>query len=141
MTSYEQYIALTAAVYAFISSSYMHILTLSWGGCMSVYASICQYMQVCVCISIRNTCIYIKQFMNVFPTVYLAVYLYVFPTVFLAVLIVHINTATVTSWLLRIRRLRPAVSASSPRGRHGKFVVRQCKRSRLPHSIRSGLRD
>ena len=30
---------------------------------------VCQYMQVYVCISIKNTCIYIKQYMNVFPTV------------------------------------------------------------------------
>jgi hypothetical protein len=46
MTSYEQYIALTAAVYACISSSYMHILTQWWGERMSVYArlaSMCMY--------------------------------------------------------------------------------------------------
>ncbi len=43
MTSYEQYIALTAAVYACISSSYMHILTPCCEGRMSVYASICKY--------------------------------------------------------------------------------------------------
>ncbi len=56
MTSYEQYITLTAAVYACISSSYMHILTPWWRGA-------CWYMQVYVCISIKNACIYIKQYM------------------------------------------------------------------------------
>ena len=61
---------------------------------MSVYVSICKYF-------CKNTCIYIKQYMYVFPTVYLtvflyvvlavylAVFLYVFPTVFLAVFFVH----------------------------------------------------
>ena len=94
---------------------------------------VCQYMQVYVCISIKNTCIYIKQYMNVFPTVYLAVYLYVFPTVFLAVFFVHVHTATVPSRLLRIRRRLRAVSASapSPRGRYGKFVARQRKRRQI----------
>jgi hypothetical protein len=91
---------------------------------MSVYASICMYFY-------KNTCIYIKQYMNVFPTVYLAVYLYVFPTVFLTVFFVHIHTATVPSRLLRIRRRRRAVSAPSPRGRYGKFVARQRKRRQI----------
>ena len=90
-----------------------------------------QYMQVYVCISTKNTCIYIKQYMNVFPTVYLAVYLFVFPTVFLAVFFVHIHTATVPSRLLRIRRRLRAVSAPSPRGRYGKFVERQRNRRQI----------
>ncbi len=62
-----------------------------------------QYMSVYGSIFIKNTCIYINQYMNVFPTVYLtvflyvvlavylAVFLYVFPTVFLAVFFVHIH--------------------------------------------------
>ena len=43
MSFYEQYFTLTEAVYACISSSYMHILTPWWEGRMSVYASICMY--------------------------------------------------------------------------------------------------
>ncbi len=35
MTSYEQYIALTAAVYACISTSYMHTVT-PWGTYVSI---------------------------------------------------------------------------------------------------------
>jgi hypothetical protein len=101
----------------------------------------------------QNTCIYIKQYMNVFPTVYLAVYLYAFPTVFLAVFFVHIlallknsteagnllrgvffvhiHTATVPSLLLRVRRRRRAVPPPSPRGRYGKFVALQRKRRQI----------
>ena len=129
MPSYEQYIAVTAAVYACISSLYLHIPTMEGG-------DLCQYMSVYACIYVKNTCIYISPYMYVypavflyvFPAVYLSVFLYVYPAVFF--FFVHI-TVTVPSQLLRIRRRRRAVSAPSPRGRYGKFVARLRKRRQI----------
>ena len=68
MPSYEQYIAVTAALYACISSLYLHIPTMGWG-------DPCQYVSVYACVYVKNTCIYISQYMYVYP----AVFLYVFP--------------------------------------------------------------
>ena len=92
MPSYEQYIAVTAAVYACISSLYLHIPTMEGG-------DPCQYMSVYACIFIKNTCIYISPYMYVypavflyvFPTVYLSVFLYVYPAVFLIVFLLYFN--------------------------------------------------
>ena len=131
MPSYEQYMAVTAAVYACISSLYLHIPPMGRG-------DPCQYMSVYACIYVENTCIYISPYMYVypavflyvFPTVYLSVFLYVYPAVFLAVFFVHLHSVTVPSRLLRIRRRRRAVAAPSPRGRYGKFVARQRKAHR-----------
>ena len=104
MPSYEQYIAVTAAVYACISSFYLHMPTMGWG-------DPCQYMSVYACIYVKNTCIYISQYMYVypaevlyvFPTVYLSVFLYVYPAVFLAVFFVHLHSVTVPSRCTRSR--------------------------------------
>ena len=111
MPFYEQYIAVTDAVYACISSLYLHIPTMEGG-------DPCQYMSVYACIYVKNTCIYISP------------YMYVYPAVFLDFFYVHI-TVTVPSQLLRIRRRRRAVSAPSPRGRYGKFVARLRKRRQI----------
>ena len=67
MPSYEQYIAVTAAVYACISSLYLHIPTMEGG-------DPCQYMSVYACIFVKNTCIYISPYMYVYPAVYLTVF-------------------------------------------------------------------
>ena len=79
MPSWEQYnseyIAVTAAVYACISSLYLHIAAMGWG-------DPCQDMSVYACIYDKNTCRYISQYMYVYPAVYPAVFLYVFPTVY-----------------------------------------------------------
>ena len=132
MPSYEQYIAVTAAVYACISSLYWHIPTMGRG-------DPCQYMSVYACIYVENTCIYISPYMYVYP----AVFLYVFPTVYLSVFLYVYpavfghgaghgagHSVAVPSRLLRIRRRRRAVAAPSPRGRYGKFVARQRKAHR-----------
>ena len=104
MPFYEQYIAVTAAVYACISSLYLHIPTMAWG-------DPCQYMSVYACIYVENTCVYISPYMYVypavflygFPTVYLSVFLYVYPAVFLAVFFVHLHSVTVPSRCTRSR--------------------------------------
>ena len=122
MPSYEQYMAVTATVYACISGLYLHIPPMGRG-------DPCQYMSVYACIYVENTCIYISPYMYVYP----AVFLYVFPTVYLFVYTVFGHGAghgaghsvAVPSRLLRIRRRRRAVAAPSPRGRYGKFVARQ----------------
>ena len=127
MPSYEQYMAVTATVYACISGLYLHLPPMGRG-------DPCQYMSVYACIYVENTCIYISPYMYVYP----AVFLYVFPTVYLSVFLYVYpavfghgaghgagHSVTVPSQLLRIRRRRRAVAAPSPRGRYGKFVARQ----------------
>ena len=137
---------MTGAVYACISCLYRQILSLGW-------VDLNQYMSVYGSIFIKNTCIYINQYMNVFPTVYLtvflyvflavylAVFLYVFPTVFLAVFFVHIHNrhGAVTA---ASRSPAPARGQPSPRGPYyGNLSRGRASAGRPPNSIRSGLRD
>ena len=83
MPSYEQYMAVTATVYACISGLYLHIPPMErWDPC--------QYMSVYACIYVENTCIYISPYMYVYPAVYLTVFLNVFSTVYLSVFLLYI---------------------------------------------------
>ena len=107
MPSYEQYMAVTATVYACISGLYLHIPPMGRG-------DPCQYMSVYACIYVENTCIYISPYMYVY----------------LGHGAVTLHSVTVPSRLLRIRLRRRAVAAPSPRGRYGKFVARQRKAHR-----------
>ncbi len=113
MTSNEQYIALSPAVYACISSTYLLIPTvvrqgptLWWGGSMLVYACICMYFGVKYMNRHRvRTWTYFQQYIWQHFGMYFQQY-----------------------WKCALSLpLRPvrAVSAPSPRGRYGKFVARQ----------------
>ena len=117
------------------------------GGCMSVYVSICKYF-------CKNTCIYIKQYMYVFPTVYLTVFLYVFLAVYLAVFLHVFPTVFLAVFFVHIYNRHGAVSAASrspapARGlcnlRHAVPTANLSRGSasagRPLNSIRSGLHD
>ena len=134
MPSYEQYMAVTATVYACISGLYLHIPPMGRG-------DPCQYMSVYACIYVENTCIYISPYMYVypavflyvFPTVYLSVFLYVYPAVFLA--LGH-GAVTVASHSPAPARGRCTFAARSLRQ-----VCRAAAHGTSQNSIRSGLRD
>ena len=134
MPSYEQYMAVTATVYACISGLYLHIPPMGRG-------DPCQYMSVYACIYVENTCIYISPYMYVYPavflyvftTVYLSVFLYVYPAVFLA--LGH-GAVTVASHSPAPARGRCTFAARSLRQ-----VCRAAAHGTSQNSIRSGLRD
>ena len=136
---------MTGAVYACISCLYRQILSLGW-------VDLNQYMSVYGSIFIKNTCIYINQYMNVFPTVYLTVFLYVFLAVYLAVFLYVFPTVSCCIFRAHSQpsRCRHGCFAFACAGARSTFAARSLLRQmsrgsasagRPLNSIRSGLRD